>query len=473
MKTIRAKVEVLSQDEIQAIHKSTLKILENTGIKIPNAECLEMCAKIGARVDKDSQVVKIPAVLMEELLARVKAEELNKKPNENKEDKIEKLTGGISTQIFIVDYKTCIRRYGLLDDVMKGIALIDHLDNIPASSSVVIPSDVPYNMTDVVSHQMIYGYSKKPGGTYILSPASAKYILQMAKVIGRNVSYLLETVSPLQFRKESLEMALVFAEMGQPLHMGPMVIGGATGPVTLAGTITLQNTEILASMLIIYALTDKFTRYGGACHTMDLRTMLCSFGSPNQALLGMASVQMARFYGYKTGSNSGLTDSLIPDFQGGFEKAANAIFSCLAGATNVGCQGIVGADQGISMEQMVIDNEWLDEYNYILNGIEVNEDTIAADLIESVGIGGNYISEEHTAMYMRDNYWNSRLFNRDSWDSWQTGGSRDLLDKAHEFVESVVGDYKNPEPAIDRSKFDEIDYIVKCADKELARERQA
>ena len=69
-------------------------------------------------------------------------------------------------------------------------------------------------------------YSRKPGGTYILSPTSAKYIIQMAEVMGRKVSYLLETVSPLQFRKESLEMALVFSKSGQPATHGPDGNGG-------------------------------------------------------------------------------------------------------------------------------------------------------------------------------------------------------------------------------------------------------
>lgn len=469
MKKIKAKIEVLSQNEMEAIHKSTLKILENVGIKVPNEECLDICERIGANVDRASSVVRIPAALMEDILARVKAAGLGKKEG----DRVEKLEGHISTQVFLVDYKTQVRRYGLLDDVMKGIALVQHLDNIPNANAVVIPSDVPYNMTDIASFQKIYSYSKKPGGTYILSPTSAKYIIRMAKAMGRRVSYLLETVSPLQFRKESLAMALVFAKEGQPMSMAPMVMSGATGPVTLAGTVTLHNAESLGSLFMIYALTNEFASYCASSHTLDFKTMLCSFGSPNQALLGMCVAQFGKLYGLETISNSGLTDALLPDFQGGFEKASTAIFSCLAGTKGIGCQGIVGADQGISLEQLVIDNEWLDAYNYIVGGMAVNEEMIAADLIGSVGIGGNFIAEEHTAMYMRDNYWASKIFDRNNWDMWKSTGSKDLLDRAHEYVESVTSSYKQMEPVIDRLKFDEINYIAKCAEEELAKEREA
>lgn len=466
MKRIRAKVEVFTESEIEKIHEATLRILENVGIRVPNDECIDICEKAGAIVDRDSYVIKIPAVVMKQLLSCIASARFDEKEDNGPQ----KITGGISTQVYVVDYKTKVRRQGLLDDVMKGIALVQHLDNIPFCNAVTVPSDVPYNMTDVISYQMIYTYSKKPGGTYILSPTSAKYITQMAKVMGRDVSYLLETVSPLQFRKESLEIALIFAKQGLPLHMGPMVMGGASAPITLAGTVTLQNAEVLGSVFVIYALTGKLTgSYGAGTHSMDLRTMLCSFGSPNQALLGIATAQMAKFYGLLAGSNAGLTDALMPDFQAGFEKGMSAVFSLLAGS-GIGAQGIVGADQGFSFEQLVIDNEWIDAYNFVLNGIEVNEDTIAEDLIERVGIGGNFFAEEHTAMNMRSSYWFRNLFNRDSWGGWENKGKRDLLEKAHEFVESVTANYKSAEPVIDEQKLNEINYIVKCAEEELENE---
>ena len=76
--------------------------------------------------------------------------------------------------------------------------------------------------------------------------------------------------------------------------------------------------------------------------------------------------QLGRFYGIKRVANVGLTDALMPDFQCGMEKAATAIFSALAGIQKIGCQGLVGADQGFSFEQLVIDNEWMGFCNYIL-----------------------------------------------------------------------------------------------------------
>lgn len=466
MKGINALVEVLTQAEIEAVHKSTLDILENTGVRIPNEECLKACKKLGAHVDWEDSAVKIPAPLLEEVLASVRNSQWDKKAGQ-----VKKLKGTISTQVFYIDYKTGTKRYGLMDDVMKGIALLQRLDNFPVANAIVIPSDIPYNMTDVASHRMIYSYSEKRGGTYILSAASAKYIIEMAKVRGERLVYLLETVSPLQFRKESLDIAMVFAKSGQALGMGPMVMSGATGPVTTAGTITLQNAEVVASLFLIYALIHDSAAYISGTHSMDLKTMLCSFGSPNQALFGMCIAQMSRHYGLESITNAGLTDALAPDFQCGYEKALNAIFSCLAGTAGIGCQGIVGADQGFSLEQLVMDNEWLDAYNYVLGGVEVSEETIAAGIINQVGIGGNFLAQEHTAEHMRGNYWKPRLFNRENWDNWKSAGSISILDKAHEFVEEATQDYRNALPVITGSEFDRLLYIEKNAEKELAKGR--
>lgn len=361
MKRINANIEVLSKAEIESIHNATIRVLENVGVKVPNQECLDICEKSGAIIDRDSSIVKIPSNVMEAVLDKVRDRAVTLRD----EEESGKIKGHISTQVFLVDYKSRTKRYGTLDDVMKGIALVEHLDNIISAQPVVVPHDIPYGITDVVSYKLTHIYSSKPGQTYVLSPESAKYIIEMAKVMGKSVSYLLETVSPLQFRKESLEIALIFAKNGQKINMAPMVMGGATGPVTLVGTVTLENAECLASLFIIYALTNEFARFSFPAHTIDLRTTICSFGSPNQALLGIASAQLGKFYGLRSSSNCALTDAVMPDFQAGLEKGITTAFSCLAGNWSIGGQGIVGADQGFSMEQLVIDNEWIDYYNYI------------------------------------------------------------------------------------------------------------
>ncbi|GKX27952.1 trimethylamine methyltransferase MttB [Vallitalea longa] len=463
MNKVDSRVNVLSDREIKLIHESTLDILENVGLKVPHSKWLDIAEEAGACIDREKQIVKIPNRIMEHVI-----ETNREKTKKNSNVQIpNRLYGHISTQVQLVDYKSSTRRTGLMEDIYRGITLVEHLENIKECNAIVIPHDVEYNISDIVSFQAIYKYSTKPGGTYILSPISAKYIAQMANVMGLKINYLFETVSPLQFRDEVLEIALEFIKHGQGLSMAPMVMAGATGPVTIAGMLTMQNAEVLASLFLIYAATRKYVKYEVGGHALDMQTALCSFGTPNQALIGMSVAQLGRYYGLETRSNSGLTDSLRPDFQAGFEKALTATYSCLAGTIDIGCQGIVGADQGNSFEQLVLDNEWLSAYNYIQKGIEVTEETIALDVIKNVGIGGHYLMEGHTLEHMNNNYLPSKVLNKDAYDTWVSKGSKDSLQKAHEKVEDIFSHGICEELAIEKNKADEIDYIVKCAKEEI------
>lgn len=452
---MRSRIEVMSEDEVMQIHRSALNVLAKTGFHLPNDTCLRRCEKAGAQVDYASGVVRLPAELTESLVTKMKnqAEPLS--------DETPGLSGGISTQVFVVDYATKTRRYGLTDDIMKGIALVDHLHNIPGCNAVTIPADVDARVTDLYSYKLLMQYAKKPGGTYILSRDTANAIMDMSELMERKAFYLFESVSPLRFRKETLEMGLLFADRGHYLGIAPMIMGGMSAPVTLAGSLTLVTAEVLASIFAVYALSGELGGFfGHGSHTNDPRTMICSFGSPNQALIAVGTAQMARFYGIPSGSNSALSDALLPDFQCGFEKTLSALMGSLAGSVGIGCQGIAGADQGFSFEQLLIDDEWLDAYNYVISGFEVNEETIAEELIHEIGIGGNFIAEEHTVDHLGDSWWQAKLFQREDFDNWQQDGSRDLLERAHSKVEALTSGYKTMQPVIGGDKYDALERLT-------------
>jgi trimethylamine--corrinoid protein Co-methyltransferase len=468
MKHLRAMVEILSQDEILAIHHASLGILEKTGLGMPHEACLKLCERQGAVVDLEKQVVRIPASVMEQFLYEVRA------ANSPAADPLVRGTihGDISTQVHVVDYASGTRRLGTSSDILKGIALVGNLANIPRSNAVCVPSDVDPRVSDLHAYLLLNLHARKPGGTYILSPRTAACIMDMAETLGRRESYLLETVSPLGFRRESLEMALRFAERRHGLAVAPMVMGGTTGPVTPAGMCTLLNAEVLGSLFTCRALSGEVPGfYGHGSHAADPGTLLCSFGSPAQSLLGIATAQMGAFYRLPSGSNSGLSDSLQPDFQCGMEKLSSAVFSCLAGTVGIGCQGIAGADQGFSFEQLVLDDEWLDAYNFVVAGFEANPDTIAEDLIGTVGIGGAYAAEEHTAEHVRRSWWDSRLFQRVGWDVWKSGGAATCLQRAHQRVEELASGWEKMQPVVAGSLADELRRIADSGKRDILGRR--
>ena len=461
MKNIRTSMEVLSEKELLMIHDAVLTILSETGMRVPNAELQQMCRERGCIIENDD-TIKFPRTVLEPFI-----EGMRKASPHKIGDNAQKLQGYVSTQVLLTDYETRTRRYGLRDDNLKGIKLMESLKNIPYTGAVVVPSDVPYNISDVVSVADIVKYSSKPGGTYTLTPIGARYIHMIYELIGARGNYLFESISPLSFKADTVEMALSFAKRGGSLNVAPMAMSAATAPVTVAGTLVLESAEVLGSSYLVHVMTGAYPFFAASCHSIDPTTMLCSFGSPNQALFAVATSQIARFYGVQGGCNTALTDALTPDFQGGFEKGVTAALSSFSGSFVTGCQGIVGADQGFSFEQLVIDNEWLSYMNYITSGFEVSEETIALDMIREIGIAGNFLAEEHTVEHFRNSYWMSGIFSRQDWNNWMSTGSMTITDRAHAFVESATKGYKDMEPVLDNDKCKELDKIVAAAFKDM------
>lgn len=449
-------LNVLTEGEVEKLHEESLKVLETVGLRVPHSGVLALCRKAGFTVDEIAQRVRFPYALTEALLRQ------NKPDAPEPEGPVDRVFGGISTQVFIVDYPGDVRRQGTLKDVRRGLRVSDRLDNIRESNAVVIPADIPYNLTDIASLRELYLYSTKPGATYILTPESGRGIIEMGRVMDTKPSYLLETVSPLGYMNSSLETALIFAQEGNPITTGPMVIAGATGPMSLWGTLVLELAEVTGTNLIIYALTGSFHNFVCfGCHTMDMQTTLCSFGSPNQAVMGMVAGQMGRYYGWGSGSNSALSDACLPDYQYGMEKAFNGLMAILSGTERIGAQGIVGADQGIGLEQLVLDNDWLDAYRHVMKGLPYDPD--ALKLIEEIGIAGNYIAEEHTVEHMREVYWRapSRTFWRDQWGPWRQANTPDIYARAHDFVRHATAGCETMDPVVDPARAEEIDRIYR------------
>jgi trimethylamine--corrinoid protein Co-methyltransferase len=469
MKKINSKIEILTQDEILRIHEATLEILETVGVRLPHEKVLNMLEERGATVDRTTSIAKIPQTLVEQALreTRPASNENTLPPYHGRNYMI-----GPGNQANIVDYKATARRQGTTEDVIKGLVLCNELPFVSRAMPLVTPADVPGYMGDLYGYYLCTLYSKKPYGVYICSSESARQIIRMWEMVRAeptregfdpHVGYLLEPNGSLSFDRFSLEMALIFAEAGHHIHVGPMAMTGLDAPVTLAGTLLMQNAYNLAGIVVTW-LVQGTGDWSGSAHSVNLRSMLCSFGSPNQVLIGVAAVQLGRFYGYEVGVNSGLTDACVPDFQSGFEKGMTGMVALLAGAAGIGAQGIVGADQGTSFEQLVIDNEWASAFNHIFNlGVEVNEETLGLEVIKKVGVGGSYIAEEHTVKHARETYWKSDLFNQASWESWMMSGGKDVHAMAHEKVEKILAKHYPPKRLIGHEAFEKIDTIIKEA----------
>ena len=469
----------LSQSDIQRIHDTSLRILEQLGLRVTSQHILSAIRdKQGFRIDGTSQVVKFTEeIIMHALDLAPKTFPVY---GREKSHKIEYGVDGFVSQSVPgedhwVDPQMKLRRSGTWDDFDKSVLVADALQNIDIIGAMIQPGEVPAETRDVHLYAELWKRTKKPVRSWISNPISARYILEMAKLFvgGEDelraypiLEFGFEPISPLLLPGNALETAIEFAQAGIPVTLGPMPQAMATAPVTLAGAITLGNAEILGTLAIIQAIAPGTpVIYYNSPHIMDPKEASLVFGSPEQAIMGVAVVQIGHNYGLPTGINVGLTDAKIPDAQAGLEKGSTMLLGVVAGANIIGAMGIAGMDQGFSLPRLIIDDEVIGFVKRVLKGMQVSEEALAYDVIERVGIRGNFLMDVHTLTNWRQEFWIPQLSDRSSWEPWLEKGGQTMLERAYDRQEQILSRHEFAwlEDEMQR----ELDRIVAAADREI------
>jgi trimethylamine--corrinoid protein Co-methyltransferase len=475
-------VEVLSEKEIETIHSGTIQILRDTGVMVHHDEALELLRQAGAEVQQDKKIARLPEGLIMECI-----EQAGKKYilyGRNPE-----LTARFGYGDFVLmsspgQYSwidTCggQRRPATIGDTNEAIRLGDSLSNITIVGSMAQPKEISESYRDVyLTGELVKG-TGKPTRCWIKNEKTAKYVLEIYRAVAGSAEALrdkpmveafLEPISPLRLPKDGLDIVREFARAGQPVSIGPMAMTSGTAPATLAATLALENAEILAGVVVtqLFAPGTPIT-YGGIPHIMDPRTSICSFGSPEQGLMAVSMVQMAKYYGFPVYVNVCLTDAKVPDAQAGVEKGTSLLLAALAGADTFGHCGICGTDHAGSLVWLALDNEIMEYVKRIARGFEVDAGKVAADVVNKVGPGGNFLAEEHTVEHFRKELWLAGpAWTRESWDSWADSGKLSMANRLREQIKQILSNHE-PKP-LEEGLIKEVDSIVKAAKRELGSE---
>lgn len=475
----KPSLRFLSDEDVQAIHEAGLLILRDTGVKVHHAEARMLLAEAGAAVDEHNRIARLPEQLVMASLAQTgKGYELyGRNPHRTARfghgDHVWMSSPGQYTWI---DSQTGRRRGATVRDVQDAIRLGDALDHIHIVGAMGQPEEISEIGSDVfLTGELVKG-TTKPTRCWVRNGRTAAAILEIYRTVAGGAQALrqrpmgeafLEPISPLQLPEHGLDIVKAFAQAGQPVSIGPMAMTSATAPGTLAGTLAQENAEILAGLVVTQVFAPGTpVMYGGIPHIMAPETGICSFGSPEQGLMAVAMVQMARFYGLPVYVNVGLTDAKTLDAQAGIEKASSMLMGLLAGADTFGHCGICGTDHGASLEWLYLDNELAAYIERIARGLGVDAGTLAAEVIRRVGPGGNYLADEHTVGHFRKELWLSGpAWTRQSWDGWETNGRTSMNERAREQVQTILATHRT-EP-MEEKLAAEVDRIVQCAQREL------
>jgi len=440
----------LNEGDIVQIHNTAMRVFEEVGVQVNSERALKVFHDAGARVE--DRIVKIPQDMVMELVTKAPSEVTlyGRKPEHNLnlgDARVHAGTGG--TALNIIDGTTGERRSATLQDLKNIAKIVDNLNNIHFFLLPTYPSDVETGSVDV--NRFFAGLDNTSkhimGGVY--THDGIRNVLRMAEIIAGSpehlrqepvISIILCAISPLMIDKEYGDMIVTVAEAGIPVALPAEPLCGSTSPVTLASNIVIQTVDSLAEVCLTQLVNPGTPAiFGSVASSNDFRDLKYITGCIEMGLLNTASAQMAQFYKLPYYATAGMSDSKVVDAQCGYESALTVLLCALGGANYIhDAAGLMDFALSVSLEKYVVDNEILGMVMRAVEGIEVNENTLAFDLIKEVGPAGHFVHAKHTRKHMRTEHYQPTLSDREHLTDWQNAGKQDTAARAKARVEEIL-----------------------------------
>ncbi len=449
----------LTDDQVQRIHESALSILERTGVQVEEPEARRLFQEAGA--DAAGNRVRLPRSLVEDAVdwAPSKVVLAGRDPKWDLElegARVHVGTGGAA--LTVLDLESGQPRAAVLRDVAELARLVDALDNVHFYLVPVYPTDMDEENVDINQYYAGLANTTKHVQSGVYSVQGIRDTVEMCERIAGGADALRERpivsfitswmVSPLKFATDVATLLIETCRQRIPVVLSAAPMAGSTAPVTLAGMLAQLTAEQLSGV----ALTQLVRRgapllIGPIPATADMKTGRYLAGAAEFGLTNAAMAQMAQFYRLPIYNSAGMTDAKLPDVQAGFEKAMSAVLAALAGSNFIHhAAGMLENMNTVAAEQFVIDNDILGMAMRVVRGIEVNDETLALDVIDDVGPGGHYLMAQHTLRHMRSEfYYPSEVVDRQGRDLWQEAGALDARQRAKQIARDILASHQ-PEP---------------------------
>jgi trimethylamine--corrinoid protein Co-methyltransferase len=443
-------IRVLSSLQVEEIHKNTLEILETTGVKYESKRALKLFEKSGCNVDYESRIVKFPPYLVEECI-RMTPSSFRVRGRLPEED----LRLGGNTLYFMPaagaklhDVKTGALSVGTLEDNNMGVLVCDALESVDFQASYC-PffeiKDIEPVMLLPESQASICRYSTRVSRG---AQATDSFIWEsmLANAVGKQLIGTIEGAAPLSFPEDAINACFEYMDNGFPIWAtGGSVMGGSS-PVTVAGATISNSAEILSTVVLIQSyrqghpvLANDFVI------PMDMESGNLFFGALGSGFHQMAFNQIWKdLYRIPTSNAmAAFPNSKLIDYQNAFEKTHIALTAALSGANMIAFLGSVSQELAWSPIQAIIDNDAVQIIGRYIEGFDINDHTMAMELIKEVGPSpGSFLGKGHTRTSWKDEYSVPRVFDRLSYQDWDATGRKSVIDKAGERLEEILETFK-------------------------------
>ncbi len=440
----------LASSDVTKVADAAFRVLQDSGMAVHSDTGRQALKKAGAHVDEESRVVKFPRGLVEDAIAS-NPSSITLFSRDGKNDvvlegsRVHYGTGG--TARFVLDLETGERREAKVKDVVLNARMVDALSNVHLHTINVFPHDIR-NIDDIdvnrFYHSLNHTTKHIMGGIYSLE--GCKKVVEMATAIAGGadalrakpfVSFITLLISPFKIDDNYGEMTCYLARQGLPVVVPAEPICGTTSPVTLAANVLTHVAETLGGMTMVQAVQKGAPAICGSVGSIpDLRTMDHLAGPIERAMINAAVSQMLQHFNLPLYSTAGTTDAKVVGPQAAYESAMSNLLVAMSGANYIhDSAGLMEADLTVSYQKLVLDNEILGMCQRVLRGIEVSDETLAADLMIEKGAGSDYLAEDHTIQYMREEFLSPQLANRQRRDQYDENDS--ALARAKAFVDRV------------------------------------
>ena len=458
IETFKPRLKVLNKEQAWAIHTAALEILEKTGFKMEHAGVRKMLVEAGCQVEKDDWLT-MPAYLAEDAI-RSAPRVINL--YDQKGNKTMPLVEGNffygtgSDTIFTVDVKTGERRRTRLADTGNFATLVDALPNMHFSMSMGNPEDVPIEEIYVHVFAEMVKKSNKPICFIADSGKDIRKIYDIACAVAggekqfQKKPFLLnysEAISPLKFPANVMEKLVFCAEKKIPICLPSGSNAGSGAPVTLSGAMALGIAENLVG-LVVHQLAGKGSPFLFAPNvsTLDMKSTVVCYGCTEWSLTQAALADMRdEIYDIPIWSYAGATDSKLLDAQAGAEGMMSIMTSMLSRCNVIHDVGYIESGHTSLLEMVTMADELVGMSRFFTEGIPVNDESLALDVIERVAKGSNdsiFLADPHTFRNFRTAHFLPDLMDRARFEHWSRDGGKDLQSRCTEKTRKILSTHQ-------------------------------
>lgn len=460
-----------SEDRLAAIHNTALRVIEELGIKVLNAEARDYFKQGGASVDETTQLVCIDPTLIAAALESAPSEFVIHGAVAATDvtlggDNIAFVGVGGAPHISDLDRG---KRPGTLEDTCNIIKLSEHFDVLHLQSPNVESQDIPVHLRHYHVTEAQLTLSRKPFFIYSRGSAQVEDGFAMTR-IARGVSQaefearpwcytIINTNSPRQLDIPMCQGIIDFARAGQVSVITPFTLAGAMAPVSMAGALVLQHAEALAGVLLSQCVRPGApVVYGSFTSSVDMKSGSPAFGTPEFVRAAFGAGQLARYVGLPW-RGSAATASNTPDEQSVYEFLMSAWGSVLGGV-NMMVHSAGWFEGGLtgSMEKFILDVEMLQTLAEVFNPLDGSDAELAFDAIASVEPGSHFFGCEHTMERYQTAFYEPLVSDWSNFGQWTENGAKTATQRANGIWKKVLQEFEAP--AMDPARLEELQAFI-------------